>query len=86
MPHRTKNTRATLTGTLGIATGALVALFAVFVALSAPQLALGVVLVSTAIALATRRGLTALVNRHSDEIRELSVPGVGTVRFRVVPR
>lgn len=86
LQYRTRTAPTSLSGSLVIMIGTLVALFAVFVALSAPRLAIALLVGTLAVTVALQRGLAAFVRRHSDEIRELSVPGVGTVRFRVLPR
>lgn len=85
LQYRTR-TAPNLSGSLVVMIGALVGLFAVFVALSAPRVALAVLVGTLAGTVALQRGLAVLVRRHGAKIRELSVPGVGTVRFRVLPR
>lgn len=62
------------------------AVIALFVALSYPLEAI-VVTVSAFVGLKLlQRSLAARVRRTADRVREITVPGVGTVRFRVLPR
>jgi hypothetical protein len=86
LQYRTRTAPTSLSGSLVVMIGALVGLFAVFVALSAPRMALAVIVGTLAATVALQHGLAVLVRRHGAKIRELSVPGVGTVRFRVLPR
>lgn len=70
----------------------------VWAAFVVPLLLLGLFLVLTyplyALAIAgafvgaklLQRGLTVLVTRSRDRVREIPLPGVGTVRFRISPR
>ncbi|QLD84761.1 hypothetical protein HWV23_03200 [Natronomonas halophila] len=62
------------------------AVIALFVAISYPLQAV-VVTVSAIVGLKLlQRSLAARVRRTADRVREISIPGVGTVRFRVQPR
>lgn len=61
-------------------------LAALFVVLSYPVYAL---VAAVAVAVGTRllrRGLAAFVACNRDRVREVPLPGVGTVRFRISPR
>jgi uncharacterized membrane protein YgcG len=53
---------------------------------SYPVVAASVVVSGLLVGKVLQVGLAAYARRTADRIRELSVPGVGTVRFRFVPR
>lgn len=58
----------------------------VMLALSYPVYAAATAIAVAVAVRALQRGLAAHVARHKDRIREVPLPGVGTVRFRISPR
>jgi membrane protein implicated in regulation of membrane protease activity len=56
------------------------------VAASYPRYAIGFVAVTVVTAVLLQRGLAAFVRRTRNRTRAVLIPGVGTVRFRVIPR
>lgn len=84
MLYRKKTTPSSVTGSIGITIGAILALFAFIVAVSEPGLAVSVSVLTIVLTVAVQQSLAVLARRYGDEIRELPVPGVGTVRFRVL--
>lgn len=61
-------------------------LAALFVVLSYPLYALGATVAVVVGTKLLQRGLAAFVARHRDRVREIPLPGVGSVRFRISPR
>lgn len=61
-------------------------LVALLVAASNPLVAIAAVATVALAAKCLQVGLAAYVRRTGDRIRELDIPGVGTVQFRVVPQ
>jgi hypothetical protein len=62
------------------------AIIALFVAISYPLQAVVVIVSATVGLKLLQRSLAARVRRTADRVREITIPGVGTVRFRVQPR
>lgn len=62
------------------------AVLAFFVALSYPLQAVAVTVGAFVGLKLLQRSLAARVRRTADRVREIRIPGVGTVRFRVQPR
>jgi hypothetical protein len=62
------------------------ALVALFVAISYPLAAAAVILGAAVGLKFLQRSIAAHVRRTADRVREVTIPGVGTVQFRVLPR
>lgn len=56
---------------------------AVVLTLSAPLVTAAAVVTAVVAVKLLQYGLATVVRRHSGRIRELSVPGIGTVRFKL---
>jgi hypothetical protein len=89
MPHSNPETmRDSLTDDPSLVTlvGFPLALVALLVAAGNPLAAVATVATVALVAKCLQVNLAAYARRAGDRIRELDIPGVGTVRFRVVPR
>ncbi|MEF8913202.1 hypothetical protein [Natronomonas sp.] len=62
------------------------AVLALFVAISYPLQAVALTVGAFVGLKLLQRSLAARVRRTADRVREITIPGVGTVRFRVQPR
>jgi hypothetical protein len=66
--------------------GVLLGMAALFAALASPLATAAAVVGLLTIGKLLQVGLATAVRRARNRVRVVSVPGVGTVRFRVVPR
>ncbi len=84
-PYSPRPKPPTDTPSVGAAFAVPLLLVGLFAVLSYPLAALAAAGALAGVKL-LQRGLTALVARNRDRVREFPLPGVGTVRFRISPR